>query len=232
MCQPVLVLSHSTHNFKSQLKLPSMWCSNQLHLITFTNVHCSMSLTVAKEGHSILPSQHFPASCFQSEHFPIWTFSIWVFPIWTFPIWVFPKSEIKKLNISNLKISNLDMICYSPVQRVWSLQSTEIVNCYEWPGLLVMKNEWPPHLHANWVSSWWETINLLCLALLISQLMSAGTRIWYSWLHFSIVFKGCNMETAAFEWSDPTGKELFMQSAVVQCINNTRCVWVCSLKQL
>ena len=96
MCQPVLVLSHSTHNFKSLLQLPSMWCSNQLHLIAFPNVHCSMSLTVAKEGHSILPSQHFPASCFQSEHFPIWTFSIWVFPIWTFPIWVFPKSEMKK----------------------------------------------------------------------------------------------------------------------------------------
>ena len=59
-----------------------------------------------------------------------------------------------------------------------------------------------------------------------SQLMSAGTRyILHTILLASLVFKGCNIETAAFEWSDPTGKELFMQSAVV---HNTRCVGMLS----
>ena len=96
MCQPVLVLHTQHTTSKANYSYPvcgvptnSTWLHSQMSI-------AACHLQWLRKAIPFCQSQHFPASCFQSEHFPIWTFSIWVFPIWTFPIWVFPKSEMKK----------------------------------------------------------------------------------------------------------------------------------------
>ena len=81
----------------------------------------SLVLMAAEEGHSILPISAFP-----SLMFTIWAFPIWTFQHWAFQIWAFSKSEHK------FSIPDLNMIRHSPMQRVQSLLSIQIVKQFHW----------------------------------------------------------------------------------------------------
>ena len=113
--------------------LPSMWCSNQLHLIAFTNVYCMQHHLRWQKAIPFRQSQYFPACCSQSEHFQSEHFQFEYFQ----SLNIHFQSLNINLNISNLNISNFDMICHSPVWRVWSLRSTEIVEQFHCLALIL-----------------------------------------------------------------------------------------------
>ena len=149
---------HNEHRCASQC-----WCSPTRHTTSKANysypvcdvptnctwLHLQMSiaasLTMAKEGHSILPIVIW---AFPSLLFPIWTF-----PIWTFSIWVFPKSEHK---FEHFQFENLDMICHSPVRRVWNLRSTETVKQFSLSSFIIETHGWGILYMQlqNWLWTW------------------------------------------------------------------------------